>query len=235
MFTLELDLIITYTPPMSETGGGIHLTRELQLPFAPHNGLQICGNQMDQAPGPDGFVLKDVTWDVDRQVFMAHTELYSHDLPMADIPADLKSWLDLGWRVGSYADHYEEPDYGDDDDTDEEREDSGDLFPVDEEFEQMLEQPMLSPRQRPKELNRVMRAMVRAMVEVNNDASVAYAMDKTKRHFTDHQLKDNDSREARAWREAREEYLRMGWKKQLEWRERVMRTHPRLDKLVEQA
>jgi hypothetical protein len=26
MFTLELDLIITYIPPMSETGGGIHVS-----------------------------------------------------------------------------------------------------------------------------------------------------------------------------------------------------------------
>jgi len=81
MFTLELDLIITYTPPMSEAGGGIYLTRELQVPFAPYNGLHICGNQMDQAPGPEGFVLKDVTWDVDRQVFMAHSLLCSHDRP----------------------------------------------------------------------------------------------------------------------------------------------------------
>lgn len=236
MLTLELDLIITYTPPMSENGGGIHLTRELQLPFAPFNGLQIYGNTMDQAPGPEGFILKDVIWDNDRQVFMAHSELCSHDLPMEEIPLDLKSWLDLGWRIGSYADYYKEPDYGEDEkDTNSEDEEDGDSFPVDEEFERTLKQPMLSPRQRPKELNLVMRAMVRAMVEVNNDNTAAYAMDKTKRYFTDHQLEQNDSKHARAWRDAQEEYIKMGWQKQSKWRERVMRTHPRLDKLVKRT
>lgn len=38
MFTLELDLIATYTPPMSDRDSGIRLTHQFQLPFAPSNG-----------------------------------------------------------------------------------------------------------------------------------------------------------------------------------------------------
>lgn len=238
MFTLELDLIVTYTPPMSDRDGGIRLTRELQLPFAPYNGLELCGKNMNQGPAqPEGFTLNDVVWDIDRQVFMAHAKWSSDGLPMEDIPADLRCWVDLGWRIGSYADRYNEPEPDDDEDdvdADDGQEESGNAFPVDREYERSLDQPMLSPRRRPKELNQVIRAMVRTMVEVHNDEAAAYAMDKTKRYFSDDQLKENDFKYAKAWRDARDEYNDMGWKKQWKWRERVMRTHPRLDKLVEQ-
>ena len=98
-----------------------------------------------------------------------------------------------------------------------------------------LQHPTLPPRQRPKALNLVMRAMVRAMVEQHNDLSVAYAMDKTKRYFSEDQFKDNESKAARQWQDAVEAYLQMRWKQQLAWERGVMRRHPRLDKLVEQA
>ena len=54
MFTLELDLVITYAPPMADRRGGIHLTREVQLPFPPYSGLQMCSGRIDQVPGPRG-------------------------------------------------------------------------------------------------------------------------------------------------------------------------------------
>jgi len=134
------------------------------------------------------------------------------------------------------ADRYEEL-HDDDEDEEEPNEvDEQEQWPpIDHEFEQLLEHPTLSPRQRSKELNRVMRAMVRMMVEVQNDESTAYAMDRTKRCFTEHQLENTDSKHAKAWRDAQIEYTRMGWKQQLRWRDHVMRTHPRLDRLVEQA
>lgn len=234
MFTLELDLIITYTPPMSDNGGGIHLTRELQLPFPPYTDLRICSGRMDQAPGPMGFILKDVVWDIDREVFMAHCEMNSLDLPMENIPADLKAWIDLGWRIGSYNDRYDNEDEEGEEQT-ETLDDDDAPFGTDPEFERQLERPMLPPRERSKRLNLVMRALVRTMVEVHNDESVAYAMDKTKRHFTEHQLEHNDSVHAKQWCNARNEYLEMGWKKQCDWQDRIMRTHPRLDKLVKRS
>jgi hypothetical protein len=47
MFTLELDLILHYCPPMDEHGGGIHLTRSVELPFAPVCGQLIAGRRLD--------------------------------------------------------------------------------------------------------------------------------------------------------------------------------------------
>lgn len=207
---------------MREHGGGIHLTREIRLPFTPFNGLQVCGRQIDTAPGPEGFVLKDVIWDVDREVFLGHVEMVSHDLPIAEIPADLKSWTDLGWRMGSYADKYESSDGQETDDAVEESKAGNEK----DEWESMLQHPTLSPRQRPKELNLVMRAMIRTMVEENNDLTTAYAMDKTKRFFSKDQLEKNESKPAQQWNAAIREYIDMDWQQQWGWREAVMRTHP---------
>ncbi len=232
MFTLELDLVITYTPPMSEYGGGIHLTRVFHLPFAPFNGLQICGQQIDHAPDPEGFTLKEVVWDIDREVFLGHVELVSHDLPMAEIPSDLRSWTELGWCLGSYRDKYETPD-------DDEDEDSAPTLGTEDgtqdDWEAMLQQPALSPRQRPKELNTVMRAMVRVMAEEYNDLPVAYAMDKTKRFFSKKQLAENNTKAVQQWHDAVREYVEMDWEQQWPWREKVTQTHPRLDRLVKQV
>lgn len=95
---------------MSEYDGGIHLTCVFHLPFALFNGLQICGQQIDPAPDPEGFILKGVIWDIEREVFLGYVELVSHDFPMAEVPRDLRSWTDLGWWLGSYRDKYETPD-----------------------------------------------------------------------------------------------------------------------------
>lgn len=237
MFTLELDFIIVYVPPMDEHGRGIHLTRELQLPFAPFDGLQVTSRKLDIAPGPEGFVLKDVIWDADREVFLAHSTLISHDLPMEDIPADLNAWMELGWRLGSYADKYEVSDEDEDEDVESEPESgvkTDGAFPIDDEFEAALARSTLPPRKRSKQLNLVMRALVRTMVEQYNNLDVAYAMDKTKRHFSKQQLEKNDSAAAKQWHDAIREYLNMSWEQQIAWQKRVERTHPRLDKLVEQ-
>ena len=99
----------------------------------------------------------------------------------------------------------------------------------------MLRHPTMAPRQRPRPLNLVMRAMVRTMVEGFNDLPTAYAMDKTKRHFTEAQLRDNNSKAANQWREAVAEYHCLDWRQQAEWRERVVRTHPRMEKIVERG
>ncbi len=176
-----------------------------------------------------------VLWDIDRKVFMAQTKWCSAGVPMEDIPVDRECWLDLGRRIGSYADRYNETDDDEDDvEADDGQEESGNAFPVDKEYERSLEQPMPSLRHRSKELNRIIRAMVRTMAQVHNDEAVAYAIDKTKRYFADDQLQENDSKYAKAWRDARDEYNDMCWKKQWKWRERAMRTHPRLDKLIQQ-
>jgi hypothetical protein len=231
MYTLELDLVFRYIPPMNEIGGGVHLTREFQIPFPPYNGLQICSQSMDLAPGLLGFVLKEVKWDVDRSRFLAHTELCCHDVPMEEIPADLRSWVDLGWHLGSYTDQYEVQE--EELDTNGSPEKSLACALADEEA--ILRQVTFSPRKRSKELNKIMAALVRTMAESNNNLSVAYGMDKTKRFFTTDQIKDDDSMAAHQWVEAKREFEKMDWEGQEDWRDRVIRTHPRLDRIIDQC
>ena len=67
---------------MNEDGNGIELTRNIQTPFVPYNNLAICGQQIDVASDPDGFIIKNVVWDMDRELFRAKTYLICHDLPI---------------------------------------------------------------------------------------------------------------------------------------------------------
>lgn len=100
---------------MSDHGAGIVITREIQLPFVPRTSIRLCGVSIDQCADPLGFQLEDLTWDIDREVFLAKTCLISHDEPLAFIPDTIRSWLDLGWKLGTYHDTYGEGDVGDDD------------------------------------------------------------------------------------------------------------------------
>lgn len=108
MYTLPLDLHPKFVPPMSEHGPGIVLSRAVQLPFVPASSLRIAGASLDEHGGSIGFGLEELTWDVDREVFSASTQIICHDEPLALIPDTIRSWLDLGWELGSYADTYEQ-------------------------------------------------------------------------------------------------------------------------------
>ena len=108
MFVLELDVSLYFVPPMEERARGIVVTRTLELPFPPTDGLFITGIAMNGQPLARGFKLEDVTWDLDRQKFFATTSLTSQDFPIADIPVLIRDWIDRGWQLGSYEDTYEE-------------------------------------------------------------------------------------------------------------------------------
>lgn len=114
MYTLHLDLHLKFVPPMSKHGLGIVLTRAVQLPFVPASSLRIAGASLDEHGGPSGFGLEELTWDVDREVFSASTQIICHDEPLALIPDAIRSWLEMGWELGSYADTCEQPHDGDD-------------------------------------------------------------------------------------------------------------------------
>ncbi len=109
MFKLELDLHLYFDPPMADHGDGIAVTRTIDVPFPPWSGLLVYGRELDECPSPGGWPLKDVTWDVDRGVFLATTSLHSGGVPMAMIPDVVRAYVDRGWRLGSYMDLYEEP------------------------------------------------------------------------------------------------------------------------------
>ena len=115
MYKLLVDLCLSYSPPMSEHARRIRLTRKMELPFPPYEGLAIFSREFDSAQEPPGFVLKNVTWDLDRQLFVAET-FADNELAMAEIAEDLAWWLNLGWEWGSYMDHYRAADEDWDDD-----------------------------------------------------------------------------------------------------------------------
>ena len=182
---------------------------------------------MDVADEPMGFSLGDLTWDVERRVFLAETGMASAG-SLADIADDLRCWLDRGWRFGSYKDAYVEPD--DASDGEPATVDSAE-FLLYEDGEREAWQRKTS-RSRPREFNEFFRALIRTMAELHNNESVAYAMYKTQRFFTEGELKDRDSRTIGKFRDAELEYRNMTSDRQLAWARRVSRRYPRLDQLI---
>jgi len=219
MFKLHLDLHLHYVPPMCETGPGVVVTRELQLPFPPHEDLRVFSRSFDECPDPVGFALNEVVWDVDRQVFLAGAYVSNHDLPMAFIADDIRACLDRGWRFGSFCEDYPQPD----DMADEPA--VGGQAPIAADTDDDMERlHMLAPQRRPKEFNRLMKALVRHMAETFNNSAVAYAMDKTGRYFSEEDAKGRDTDPAvRRWRDLHYEFSRLASKEQLAWRDRVAR------------
>ncbi len=108
MYTLHLDLKINFLPPMQEHGPGIVLTRAIKIPFPPHDGLILHSQAIDECSGPEGFMIKQVIWDIDREVFLARTELVDSGTPIGAIVYQIQNWLDRGWELGSYRDTYPE-------------------------------------------------------------------------------------------------------------------------------
>jgi hypothetical protein len=234
MYRADLDLLIHFVPPMDEGRQGITLTRSLELPFPPASEVSIYSKHIDDGPDPLGFRLKDVTWDMDRQLFVAKTYLIISGVPWPLIPSDLRRWLDRGWHWGSYLDAYQE-----------EEEDEPETLAVkplqgrgrlslndDDEMEAMPTQPPVS---RPKRFNEVFGAMLRLMVELHNNEADAYAMHKTGMFFTEEQLKKDDSPTARRWQHENYAYSQMPWEKQLAWCKRVVKNYPTLKSLVDRA
>jgi hypothetical protein len=109
-----------------------------------------------------------------------------------------------------------------------------DLDPdLDDDLEAQEEQlHTMRPRSRPPEFNRLLRALVREMAEIYNNWRVAYAIDRTKRFFTEEELREDSSPAKVAFSRALAEFDRMRNDEQLQWQKRVIRRHPRLDRIV---
>ena len=118
-FELQVQLSLRFVPPMEEHGGGISLIQDFELPFPPSEGLVLTGAAFNQSPSPEGFPLKEVTWDVDRHIFLANIYLIDQGIPFTFIPHEIRSWMDQGWRFGSLEDSYEVEESDDDLDAEE--------------------------------------------------------------------------------------------------------------------
>ena len=152
MFTLHLDISLTITPLMQEEIGGIMLTRTFELPFAPTSGLFLSAVALNGQALPQGFKLENVTWDADRQVFLADTSLTEVGLPLPYVADTLAEWLDRGWKLGSYADDY--PSQEDDEPAKDQVENANRPVTSWEDAEKL---PELAPRSRPTEFNKLLR------------------------------------------------------------------------------
>lgn len=233
MFTLHLDLRIHFVPPMSEHASGIVLTRVVEVPFAPVEGTRVFSKAFDECKEPEGFVLKDILWDVDREVLLAHTVLVNHDFPLTYIPAEIRNWIDRGWRYGSYRDDY--PSEGADDDDGPDCEDTGATQAGElNEFEIAEGIHRLSWRQRSAGDNRVLRALIRHMVETYDNVSGAYAFDKTGRYFTEYEIRNRDlsDNHVNQFMDCCRQFETMSLDEQEKWRKRTQR-YPCLQKLSE--
>lgn len=221
---IELDLHLVFDPPMDEHGRGIVVTRRIDLPFVPFDGLQIYSRTWEECPEPLGFKLKDVVWDADRKVFLATTHNILSGFPFATIPDEVRSWLDNGWRLGSWMEHYQQ----EEEPAAEQPAFVGWLRDVDDEVvEHLHNRP---PKKRPKVFNQFMQAMVRHMVEVGNNRPVAYAMDKTGVLIT---AEDNevDAKTRAGWHRRCDEFTRMSIEDQMAWEDGV-REYPALGHLL---
>lgn len=231
MFKLHLDLCIHFVPPMGEHGAGITVTRALELPFAPINGLRVFSRAFDECPEPEGFTLKDVIWDVDRQVFLAQTELVSHDFPMPFIPTEIRAWLDRGWRFGSYRDAYADHDA---EEPDGERanvveaEEGGDT-----EWDDAEKAHLRTWQQRSAEQNLALKALIRHMAETYDNLAAAYAFDKTGRYFTEREAREDVMKNphVRKFADAARAFESISFEEKEKWRNRTAR-YPSIEELA---
>jgi hypothetical protein len=228
MFKLELDISLYFVPPMAESGRGICVTHEFELPFSPSEGMGITGIVFNGSPSPIGCIIKQLTWDIDRQVFFAQNADVMHDLPIALIPLEICRWIDLGWTLGSYESTYEKADG---------RGTRVQRKPLvckwkwkDEDTAHEWES--IKPRSRPEGFNNLFKAIIREMAMLDNNSAVAYAMDRTKMFFSEEQLDHNDISPAKKFRDAQSKFEGMSFDEQYDWRNRISRRYPRLEQFV---
>lgn len=230
MFRLDIDVSHFFLPLMEENGRGIVVTRSLELAIAPFEGLFLTGSAFNDTSSSMGFKLEDVTWDCDRGLFLAHSSLVHSGLPIAYIPAELSSWVDRGWRLGSF-----DEDYEDDEGMAPGRRLRGDWVLHTENVDHKLVErwPMLGPRARPKSFNVLLKALTHTMAGLLNNWSTAYAVDQTERFFTETELQEERSSYAERFRQSVNEFEKMTFDQQWEWRQKVLRTHPSLKSIVD--
>jgi hypothetical protein len=224
MFTVEVDLVLRYVPPMSDQGPGIRLTRTIDLPFPPVENISVFSKDWEGTDDPLGYILKQVTWDMDRKRFLAETAISVTGTPIAMIPFEIHELVGHGWRVGSYQDGYR---------TDRKRGRKRSKLPrisVHEWDWDEAEAWDSDPKGRPKEFKLLLQGIVSTMAELHNNCSIAYAMLKTGRfvEVTDRGTPTELSSQERRFRDATREFESFASDRQWDWAERVKRRYPQL-------
>jgi hypothetical protein len=92
--------------------------------------------------------------------------------------------------------------------------------------------PSMGQSDRPEHFNESFNFLIGIMAALPNNPAVAYAMEKTKRFFTDEQLRADTSDATKKWLEAKSQYDGMPWKKQRTWQKRMVKKHAPLNRLA---
>ena len=235
MFSVEIDLVLRYVPPMVDRGQGIRLTRTVELPFPPNDHIALFSaswegwETFDQ---PLGFPLKEIIWELDRNCFLADTHMSVTGLPIAVIPREIRSLLRQGWRFGSYNDVYGPKRRGrrrlarvpiircrhwDDD--------------------QAAQWETKRDASRPKAFNTILKAVTATMAQLGNNCRVAYAMSKTSTFVDlpdDPLHRELDAGEKRFFA-ATQQYDALTSVQRWNWSQSVQRRYPRLVEGVRSA
>jgi hypothetical protein len=228
MFKLNLDVRLYFDPPMVDHGKGVTVTRELDLPFAPTEGLFLGGVVLNGVATPLGYKINEVTWDIDRGVFFANSSSSFTGFPIACIPLEIRSWIDRGWRLGTYEDTYEKED---------KRVTRFQRKPIAckwnwEDEDEAEKWPSMRPRSRPENFNQLLKAVVREMALLDNNSAVAYAMYRTHMFFDETELEKNETPAAKKFKEAKAEFDRMDFGQQYDWRQSIARRCPHLEQFL---
>jgi hypothetical protein len=230
MYTVHLDFVLRYLPPMADIAHGIRLTRTFELPFPPTEKMLVFSKEWEGQDDPMGYVLKEVTWDIDRSCFLADTELSSSGVPIALIPLDIRRIVDFGWRFGSFKDGYE---------TDRRRVRKRKKLPRlrirDWDDDEVTAWETAKKKSRPKEFTIVLQAVASTMAELHNNSRVAFAMLKTGGYVDVPRQTALDQLTAfqRKFAAALDAFDSKTSDQQWGWAESVQRRYPRLNEVVE--
>lgn len=225
VFKIEVDLHITFVPPMATHDPGITLTRTIELPFPPSADISIYSPRlMEDGSEPMGITLKEIIWDMERQVFFARTRVQEDGNSLPMVPQALRAHLDLGWRFGSYVDQYGNPEYRD---------------PPPPEPSSRIPKPsrrdlrddgttrMLGwkPEERSPYARAVFGAFIRHLAEAY-DIATAVAMERTGMFFDEKEVKglpwEPPSEAVRGWDKMRASSGKISERRQMSWRRKLI-------------
>jgi hypothetical protein len=230
MYVVDVDFVLCYVPPMLDSGRGIRLTRTIELPFPPAKHIAVFSKEWEVIEDPLGYPLKEITWDVDRNRFLANTESSISGTPIAMIPHELLELVQHGWRSGSYADSYS---------TREKRGRKRKQLPVmkikDWDWDEAEAWETAPAKLRPPEFKTILHAVVSMMAELRNNCGVAYAMVKTGGYWDvpERSFPKEHSVAEKKFADAIGEFESMTFDQRWDWIERVQRRFPRLVDVVE--
>lgn len=227
MYRLELDLIVRFVPPMDKYGRGIHLTRTVELPFLPSEHIALHSRAWEYIDDPLGYRLKEIVWDADQNLFLAHTELSDTGTPVAFIPHEIRNLLEHGWAYGSFRDSYSA-----DGRRNRKRKKLTPIPIEDWDWDEAETWQSERGRKRPAEFDTVWKSIIHTMAELYNNMSVAYAMQKTGTYQEIPQFTAPNPAE-RNFKDKVGEFEIMPLDDQMKWRDGVLRRFPRLIDVVE--